>query len=45
LIHDYRPELTPLFEELANYLSATDVKAVRDIVDEIQLRIERFDKG
>ncbi|MDQ3687571.1 MAG: hypothetical protein M3430_18500 [Acidobacteriota bacterium] len=42
LIHDYRPQLDPLFAELAPHLSQTDVTSVREIVAEIQQRIERF---
>jgi len=45
LIHDYRPQLEPLFAELARHLSDSDLAAVRDVVAEIQQRIERFDKG
>jgi hypothetical protein len=44
LMHDYRPPLEPLFEELRSHLNATDLAAVRKIVGEIQERIERFDK-
>jgi hypothetical protein len=45
LMHDYQPELKPLFEELSPYLSETDLMAVREIVDEIQQRIERFKRS
>ena len=45
LIHDYRPLLEPLFAELAHHLSDSDLAAVREVVAEIQQRIERFDKG
>jgi hypothetical protein len=45
LIHDYRPPLEPLFAELAHHLSDSDLAAVREVVAEIQQRIERFDKG
>ena len=45
LIHDYRPQLEPLFAELARHLSDSDLAAVREVVAEIQQRIERFDKG
>jgi hypothetical protein len=44
-MHDYQPELEPLFEELSPYLSETDLMAVREIVDEIQQRIERFKRN
>ena len=45
LIHDYRPQLEPLFGELAHHLSETDLTAVREVVAEIQQRIARFGKG
>jgi hypothetical protein len=44
LIHDYQPELDPLLAELSQYVSETDLAAVRDILAEIQQRIERFNK-
>jgi hypothetical protein len=45
LIYSYRPEVEPLLEELAQYLSETDMIAVREIVSEIEQRIDRFGKG
>ena len=42
LMQLYRPATAPLFVELAKYLSATDLKAVREIVAEIEQRIARF---
>ena len=42
LIQLYQPDLKPLFAELSLHLSATDLKSVREIVDEIQQRIARF---
>ena len=45
LMHDYRPQLDPLFDELAHHLSETDLAEVRNIVAEIRQRIERFGKG
>jgi hypothetical protein len=45
LIHDYRPDLSHLFEELSHHFSETDLAAVRDIIAEIQQRIERFERG
>jgi hypothetical protein len=39
LIHQYRPALDPLFQELAAHVSATDLAALRQIVAEIQARI------
>jgi hypothetical protein len=43
LMHEYRPEIEPLLEELTPHLSETDLKAVQQIVSEIQERIARFD--
>lgn len=45
LIDRYRPPTEPLFEELKPHLTATDLNAVRQIVAEIQQKIERFDCG
>jgi len=45
LVEAYRPSLEPLLSELYDYLSPTDLAAVRDIVSEIQGRIERFGRG
>jgi hypothetical protein len=45
LIYSYQPELDPLLEELTQYLSETDIVAVREIVSEIEQRIDRFGKG
>ncbi len=42
LMQLYRPALDPLFAELSQHLSATDLKAVREIVAEIEQRIARF---
>jgi hypothetical protein len=44
LMHDYRPPVEPLFEELKEHLSATDQDSLRKIAGEIQERIERFDR-
>ena len=44
LLHDYRPPVEPLFEELKDHLSATDLSSLRKIAGEIQERIERFDR-
>lgn len=44
LLHDYRPAIEPLMAELASHLGATDLTAVRKIVNEIEERIERFDR-
>jgi len=42
LMQSYQPALDPLLAELSRHLSPTDLKAVRDIVAEIQQRIARF---
>lgn len=42
LMQAYGPPLEPLLDELAGHLSPIDLAAVRDIVAEIQARIERF---
>ena len=42
LIQGYQPPLEPLFEELRDHLSPTDLATVREIVAEILQRIERF---
>jgi DNA-binding GntR family transcriptional regulator len=45
LMHDYRPKIEPLYAELALHLSQTDLAAVREIIAEIQQRIERFQES
>lgn len=45
LMQEYKPEIEPLLGELAPHLSETDVKAVRQVVSEIQERIARFERG
>src|SRR5262245_19690703 len=42
LMELYQPALAPLYAELSKHLSATDLKAVREIVAEIEQRIARF---
>lgn len=42
LLHDYRSNLDLLFEELTDYVSETDLISLREIVAEIQQRIQRF---
>jgi len=44
LIHDYHPDLEPLLVELSQYVRETDLTAMRDIIAEIQQRIDRFNK-
>jgi hypothetical protein len=45
LMHDYRPDLGPLFEALERYLNTSEIIALREIVIEIQHRLERFQQG
>jgi hypothetical protein len=45
LLHDHRPDLAPLFEELAHHLSAADLAAVREVVRDIEGRIARFQQN
>jgi hypothetical protein len=45
LIYSYQPEIEPLLEELTHHLSESDMVAVREIVSEIEQRIDRFGKG
>lgn len=42
LMQQYQPALAPILNEVAKHLSATDLKAVNEIVEEIQQRITRF---
>lgn len=45
LLQAYTPPLEPIFAELAAHLSQADLTAVREVVTEIEQRIERFGKG
>lgn len=42
LIQAYRPPIELLLTELSDHLSPTDLAAIRDVIAEIQGRIERF---
>src|ERR1041385_3109722 len=42
LIHIHKPTLSAILDVLENYLSTTDMVQVRQIVDEINERLERF---
>jgi len=44
LIFQYKPDLAKLFNELAQHLSDSDLVAVREVVADIQQRMERFRK-
>jgi hypothetical protein len=42
LLHDYSVDVEAVYPELSGHLSTTDMAEVRDIVTEIQQRIQRF---
>jgi len=42
LMHEYRPAMAPLLEQLAKHLSAGEIAERRAIVKEIEQRLERF---
>ena len=42
LLQAYSPDIEPLYTELSEHLSKTDILEVKTIVGEIQQRIERF---
>ena len=44
LVQAYHPDLEPLFAELSRHLSASDLASVRQIMVEIQQRIDRYTK-
>jgi hypothetical protein len=44
LLHDYRPALVPLLDELSHHLDEADLTETRAILAEIQTRLERFDR-
>jgi len=44
LLHAYNPPIDRLLEELARYLSESDLTQVKQIVNEIQQRISRFEE-
>ena len=43
LLHAYSPPIEPLLDELALYLSESDITQVKQIVSEIRQRLSRFD--
>jgi hypothetical protein len=45
LLQLYQPALGPLLAELSKHLSVTDLKAVREIIAEIEQRITRFQQS
>ena len=42
LMHEYQPPLAPLLAELGSHMDETDLGAIREILEEIQLRLNRF---
>ena len=44
LLHAYKSPINTLLQELSRHLNETDMAFVRDILDEIQARLDRFDK-
>ncbi|MEA3396176.1 MAG: hypothetical protein U9R05_01800, partial [Chloroflexota bacterium] len=42
LIHEYEPDIPSLMQELSSYVSANDWAEIKNIIFEIQQRIERF---
>jgi hypothetical protein len=44
LLHAHNPPIEPLLDELSLYLSEIDIAAVKQIVEEIQQRISRFEE-
>src|SRR5687768_6311219 len=44
LMHIHNPPLPSILSELAKYFDATDLEHVKQIVAEIQQRLERFDE-
>ena len=45
LIYEYKPDLALLTEQLATYVSASDLAEIENILSEVQQRIKRFRKG
>ena len=45
LLHAYRPQVESLVQELSNYLSGTELAEVREILAEIEARIQRFGRS
>ena len=44
LMYAHKPSVTPILTELTHFLNDSDLAQVRQIVDEIQLRISRFEE-
>jgi len=45
LMQAYQPELAPLLAVLERHMDETELAAIREILDEIQLRLKRFGKA
>lgn len=45
LLNAFNPKMEPLFKELANHLNETDMVEARNIVADIEARIQRFRKA
>ena len=45
LIHAFNPDLKPLLAELSHHLNETDLREARNILAEIEGRIQRFRKA
>jgi hypothetical protein len=45
LIYSFKPKMEQLFAELSKYLNETDMAEVREIIAEIETRIQRFRKA
>lgn len=44
LLHAHHPPIEPLLEELTLYLNDSDIAQVKQMVNEIQKRISRFEE-
>jgi len=44
LIYQYKPDISSLIDELSTYVSASDLTEIKNILAEIQQRIDRFQK-
>jgi hypothetical protein len=45
LLHDYRPDTAVLIQQLAAYVSESDLNEIKNIIAEIESRISRFTGG
>jgi hypothetical protein len=44
LLHAHHPSIEPLLDKLSLYLSESDMTQVKQVADEIQQRISRFEE-